>query len=212
MWLTGLRPADESRYARERIAICGTALGIARVAAHYLPTDMYPLGRFATTILGAFRGPRTSPLDPVTISLPVRRLDVEATRMNNGRYLTLMDLGRFALVVRAGYAPVLARRRWYPLVTGVMIRFRRGLRVGTTFDLTTRLVCWDERAFFLEQRFEQRGEEAAHAWVKSRFMGPGGPVSTADFVRAGGLDLASPASPEVVRLWQLADAATRVPS
>lgn len=168
---------------------------------------MYPLARFATTMLGAFRGPRVLVTDPVTITLPVRRIDVEAKRMNNGRYLTMMDLGRFALIVRAGYVPILARNRWYPLVTGVMIRFRRALCVGTRYDLTTRLVCWDERSFFLEQRFTQRGEVQAEAWVKTRFMGPGGSLRSEELVRAGGLDPTSPAVPEGIRAWQAAEAA-----
>ena len=167
---------------------------------------MYPLARFATTMLGALRGPRVTVLDPVTITLPVRRIDVEATRMNNGRYLTMMDLGRFALIARAGYVPILARKRWYPLVTGVMIRFRRGLRVGTRYDLTTRLVCWDERTFFLEQRFTQNGETCAEAWVKSRFMGPGGALPSAELVRAGGLEETSPPFPEGILSWQAAEA------
>lgn len=167
---------------------------------------MYPLARFATTMLGAFRGPRVLVTDPVTITLPVRRIDVEAKRMNNGRYLTMMDLGRFALVVRAGYVPILAKNRWYPLVTGVMIRFRRALCVGTRYDLTTRLVCWDDRSFFLEQRFTQGGETQAEAWVKSRFMGPRGALRSGELVRAGGLDEASPPFPDGILAWQSAEA------
>lgn len=170
---------------------------------------MYPLFRFVTTLGGALRAPKVAPLDTVTITLPVNRTDVEATRMNNGRYLTLMDLGRFALTARCGLVPVLVRRRWYPLVTGVMIHFRRSLRVGSTFDLSTRIVCWDEKTFFLEQRFAQRGELRAQALVKAVFMGAKGILDCAEVIATGGFDTTSPPMPEAVRAWRAAESAAR---
>jgi acyl-CoA thioesterase FadM len=157
----------------------------------------------------ALRAPKVSPLDTVTITLPVTRTDVEATRMNNGRYLTLMDLGRFALTARCGLVPVLVKRRWSPLVTGVMIHFRRSLRVSSTFDLSTRILCWDEKSFFLEQRFVQRNEARAHALVKAVFMGAKGVLVSSDVLAAGGFDTTSPPMPDAVRAWQAAERAAR---
>jgi acyl-CoA thioesterase FadM len=168
---------------------------------------MYPVIRLATTVVSALRADRIDVLDTATITLPVKRGDVEATRMNNGRYLTLMDLGRFALTLRGGYLPILAKRRWYPLVSSVMIRFWRSLGVGTTFELSTRIVCWDRRCFFLEQWFEQGGDLRARALVKALFMGPDGPLGTAEFLRAGGFRTDSPPFPESVTVWQAAEAA-----
>ena len=168
---------------------------------------MYPVLRLATTVVKALRADRIDVRDTVTITLRVTRGDVEATRMNNGRYLTLMDLGRFTLTLRGGYLPVLARRRWYPLVSGVMIRFGRSLSVGTTFDLSTRIACWDRRHFFLEQWFEQGGDLRARAFVKALFMGPGGPIGTHEFLSAGGFPPDSPPFPEGVQAWQAAESA-----
>jgi acyl-CoA thioesterase FadM len=168
---------------------------------------MYPIVRLATTVVGALRADRVDFLDTVTITLPVARSDVEATRMNNGRYLTLMDLGRFALTLRGGYLPVVAKRRWMPLVASVMIRYLRSLRVGTTFELSTRIACWDERYFFMEQWFERGGEVHTRALVKGLFMGPKGVVSSDDVVRAGGFARSSPEFPASVRAWQAAEMA-----
>jgi acyl-CoA thioesterase FadM len=155
----------------------------------------------------AIRAPRLDLLDTETIRLDVRRSDVEATRMNNGRYLTLMDLGRLSLIARTGYLGVLAKRRWFPLVISAMIRFKRSLRVGTTFELSTRVTCWDERSWFLEQWFEQRGERQAHAFVKCVFRGPSGVVSTSELLAAGRTSAVSPPFPEAVCGWMAADAA-----
>jgi acyl-CoA thioesterase FadM len=45
--------------------------------------------------------------------------------MNNGSYLTLMDIGQVDLLVRSGAQREVDRRRWYPVVVGESIRFRR---------------------------------------------------------------------------------------
>ena len=54
-------------------------------------------------------------------------LDVNV-HMNNGRYLALMDLGRFDLMVRARlYRPKEHRQRW-PVLGSTMVRYRRSLQ------------------------------------------------------------------------------------
>ena len=55
-------------------------------------------------------------------------LDTSA-HMNNGRYLTLMDLGRLDVMVRSGLWRPILRHKWTPIATAVMIRFRRELRL-----------------------------------------------------------------------------------
>jgi acyl-CoA thioesterase FadM len=155
----------------------------------------------------ALRADKVGVLETDTIRLSVKRTDVEASRMNNGRYLTLMDLGRIALTVRAGFLPILVKRRWFPLVTGVMIRFHRSLRIGGHFELSTRVVCWDARSFFLEQWFEERGERRAHAFVKALFRGPQGNIPTGDLLEAAGFSPVSPPFPEAIRAWEQADEA-----
>jgi acyl-CoA thioesterase FadM len=166
---------------------------------------MYPAIRFAKMAARAL-GSKCSLLETDVITLPVTRGDVEAKRMNNGRYLTLMDLGRFSLTLRAGYLTVLAKRRWFPLVTNVFIEFQRSLQVGTTFELSTRLVCWDARCFYLEQWFEQRGRRYAHAYVKALWRSPKGSVGTAEVLAARGYPVESPPFPARVQAWLDAEA------
>ena len=49
--------------------------------------------------------------------------------MNNGRYLTLMDLGRLDLLLHNGAVPFVLRNKWYPVLAGTQIRFRRPLNL-----------------------------------------------------------------------------------
>ena len=87
---------------------------------------------FFRTLLVLFRALRARRRDVLAESVLRFRvmpddLDVNV-HMNNGRYLALMDLGRFDVIVRAGlYRPRSHTRRW-PLIGSAMIRFRRSLR------------------------------------------------------------------------------------
>ncbi|WP_084101995.1 thioesterase family protein [Demequina sp. NBRC 110051] len=109
--------------------------------------------------------------------------------MNNGRYLTLMDLGRLDLMVRSGFWADLQRRAWFPVVAGQTITFRKELRLGTRFDLHTRVIGLDERWGYLEQRFMVGDTVHAHALVRTRFLRrSGGTVDHDDLEAAiGGL-------------------------
>ena len=91
--------------------------------------------------------------------------------MNNGRYLSFMDLGRLHLIAQIGllrdHRPqALARRCW---------RRRRStssaqLAPFQKFDLVTRVVTWDDKYAYMEQRFESDGVLCAHAFAKGLFL------------------------------------------
>jgi acyl-CoA thioesterase FadM len=94
--------------------------------------------------------------------------------MNNGVYLTLLDLGRIDLMIRNGLFKAASRNGIYPVVASEAIKFRRSLEPFSKFSIRTKTVYWDEKYFFIEQRFIQKGEVAASALVKGRFLRKGG--------------------------------------
>ncbi|GJD93202.1 thioesterase family protein [Methylobacterium iners] len=81
--------------------------------------------------------------------------------MNNGRYWTIMDLGRTDLMVRSGLWRAVLRQGWTPVVSAGQIRFRRELRPFQTFRLETRLRFWDERRFVMEHRMLMEDDTVA---------------------------------------------------
>jgi acyl-CoA thioesterase FadM len=91
--------------------------------------------------------------------------------MNNGRYLTLMDLGRLDVMVRSGLWREVLRHRWTPIASAITIRFQRELRPFRKFRLDTRLLCWDANLVVMEQTFvidggPRDGQVAARALFK----------------------------------------------
>jgi acyl-CoA thioesterase FadM len=146
------------------------------------------------------------PLDPLGTSILAFRvwpndLDVNV-HMNNGRFLSVMDLGRFDLTFRTGLGRAMLRNRWMPLVGGVTIRYRRSLDPFERYELHTRLLGWDAKWVFLEQRFLKRGGDlAAEGIVRALFRGRDGNVPVAEMLRQMGYTGPEPELPEAVRRW-----------
>jgi len=120
--------------------------------------------------------------------------------VNNGRYLTLMDLGRLHLVMVTGLLGVMRRRGWHAAASAVEIRFRRPLKFAQRYTLETEVVDWDEAWFLFEQRFESGGKVCARALVQAQFRKGRERVSTAEALTAiGAQDLRPPADGTRIR-------------
>ncbi|KAM9789343.1 protein THEM6-like [Neosynchiropus ocellatus] len=79
--------------------------------------------------------------------------DIDMCHMNNARYLRECDFARFSLYVRNGVFKALRALRGSMVVSATTIRYRRALCIGEGYELRSRIVTWDDKAFFLEQRF-----------------------------------------------------------
>jgi acyl-CoA thioesterase FadM len=162
--------------------------------------------RLVCVVLAAFRGTRLHPLDESVLSFRVFPNDLDTNlHMNNGRYLTLMDLGRLDLLLRLRVVREVRRRRWNPVVASLAIRYRRSLKPWQRYELRTRLMGWDDRWFFMEQSFTRGGELMAHAIVKALFVGPEGRVRPQELVDATGYEVDRPEIPDAIRRWEAAE-------
>ncbi|WP_367187194.1 thioesterase family protein [uncultured Bosea sp.] len=79
--------------------------------------------------------------------------------MNNGRYWTLMDLGRLDLMLRSGLWRAVLRHRWLPVVNAGTIRFRREMRLFRPFRVETQIVCWRENWLVMQHRMLMQGRD-----------------------------------------------------
>ena len=159
--------------------------------------------RLILTLLRARFGSRLTTSDASHVRFRVWPTDLDPNiHMNNGRYATLMDLGRIDLMGRAGKLSALTEAKVYPVVTAQHILYRRALQPFERFTLSTRLIGADERFFFMEQRFLRGGpdgELAARGLVQALFVRRGGGrLPTSEVAELFGLD-AVPAVPNAVR-------------
>lgn len=110
--------------------------------------------------------------------------------MNNGRYLTVMDLGRLDIVLRSGLSRVMRERGWHAVASAVDIRYLRPLKLWQRYVLVTEIVDWDEAWFLFEQRFEAHGKLGARSFVKAQFRRKRERVPTAVTLAAVGMGAA----------------------
>ena len=121
--------------------------------------------------------------------------------LNNARYLNLMDYGRTHLLARTGLLDHILRARYTPMVGAVWMTYRRSLPVFRAFWLSSRLVCWDERWFYMEQTFTGNDGLAAVGWVKAVLRDARGNVEPQRVIAGVWPEAVSPPMPEAFAAW-----------
>lgn len=87
--------------------------------------------------------------------------------MNNGRYLRECEFGRIDFWISNGMFEVMDKNNTAVTVTATCARYRRSLHLYQKIVLQTRVLAWDEDAFYLEQRFVGK-DGFVHALVLSK--------------------------------------------
>lgn len=149
---------------------------------------------------------RRAPLglwDTARLSFRVTPTDLDVLRhMNNGKYLTIMDLGRVDLLRRCGLWARFTERGWYPVLAGLSITYRRSLTLGQRFDLETRLLGYHDRWVYVEQVFRVGETVHAQAVVRARFLSRGGgTVAPEELLAVAGDPPADRVVPDWVIRW-----------
>ncbi len=124
--------------------------------------------------------------------------------MNNARYFAWMDLGRLDLMQRSGLLKKLRKRKWFPVVADEMISFGKSLDLFQKVTLTTKIHGWDDKYFYLEQKFRINHKTYAGALVKSRILSKDKALFTKEIFEAMELNLESPSMEEWLKLWKQA--------
>ncbi|RYH04054.1 acyl-CoA thioesterase [Salipiger sp. IMCC34102] len=126
--------------------------------------------------------------------------------MNNGRILTILDLGRTILARRTGLLRVMRQERWGLAMAGASVRWRRRIRSFERFRVVSRCVGWDARFFYLDQSIWVGEVCAAQGLYRAAVTDRGGMVDPARVFAAIGSDGTSPPLPAWVRHWTEAEA------
>ncbi|WP_206427538.1 thioesterase family protein [Leucobacter chromiireducens] len=162
------------------------------------------------------RGPALGFTDVSRSRFRVWPTDLDLLRhMNNGKYLSIMDVGRFDLMQRNGVWELFQREDWYPVVVGQTISYRKSLNPWQRFWIESRILGFDEQAVYMEQRFvrpdaERRPDVHARAYVRARILRrAGGVVPIQEILEKSGANPEELRVPAEVLEW---GQATRLPS
>lgn len=166
-------------------------------------------------------GPKLGFTDVSRSNFRVWPTDLDVLRhMNNGKYLSLLDIGRYDLMIRNGVFDIFKQQNWYPVVVNQTISYRKSLNPWMKFTIESRILGVDDQAVYMEQRFVRpapRGtgiagepEIYARAVVRARILRrSGGVVKMDEVVEKSGVDPSTLHVPAEYLEW---GTSTRLPS
>lgn len=168
---------------------------------------MYPFIRMAKDLIIARKA---QPLPALGTHVSHHRCwpqDIDGfLEMNNGRILTILDLGRTVLAHRVGLIAALRENSWGLTMAGVSVRYRKRIRPFVKFRIVSRAVGWDEKFFYLDQSIWIGEDCAAQALYRSAVTDRNGIVRPERVFAHMGFTDPSPALPAWVQNWIDADA------
>ena len=167
---------------------------------------MYPFIRLGHQLIRNRRLPPLAIGETHVTSVRVWPIDLDIFReLNNGRILTLMDLGRFGLFLRLGIPGRLKANGWYGTVAGTAVRYRRRITAFQKLELRTRVAGWDDRFTYFDQALWRDGECCAHAVIRTAIVGKNGIVPAAEAAVGLGFPAESPELPDWISAWAEAE-------
>ena len=163
---------------------------------------MYPLVRFVKELVKFRKAP---PLPSTGVHVSHHMCwpwDLDPwMELNNGRTLTLYDLGRVPLVMRTGLIGTLRSQGWGITVAGSTVRYRRRIRLFHRFTMISRTLGWDGRFFYIEQSIWMGGQCCNHMLLRAAITSDQGIVAPERVMAAVGQHVESPALPDWVLAW-----------
>jgi acyl-CoA thioesterase FadM len=127
--------------------------------------------------------------------------------LNNGRTLTLYDLGRLPLAARTGILDLLKSNGWGLTVAGSSVRYRRRVTLFSRLATHSRCLGWDARFLYTEQSMWKGDDCASQVLIRSAIVSKAGIVPPAELAKAAGIPTVSPELPDWVGAWIAAEAA-----
>ena len=152
---------------------------------------MYPYLRYTKSIVAAVvTNKKTQYLDfadtsEVDIRCSLTDID-PMMEMNNGRVLTLYDIGRTDFIIRTGLGRRLLKNRWSMVVAGSTIQYRKRIRLLDKVTIRTQIVAMDERWIYLEHSMWVKGKPCSSTLLRTGVTAKGRVIETKRVLEAMG--------------------------
>jgi YbgC/YbaW family acyl-CoA thioester hydrolase len=142
-------------------------------------------------------------MNAITRNFRVGLTDIDFNmHINNSRYMVFMERARWDHPVQTGTWDVMLKEKLNFIVAGIEMGYIREIRLGKKFHVESRYLGWDEKYFYLEQRFIADGKIHAYGLVKAVFLQAGKKALPEEAATILGITPASDALPEHMALWK----------
>ncbi|MCF6440174.1 thioesterase family protein [Pseudoalteromonas luteoviolacea] len=142
-------------------------------------------------------------LDPTSIDFRALPTDCDINlHLTNSRYLAMMDIARTWMTERLGLLNKILKRKWFPIVNATAITYIRDIKPMQKFSVTTRVVGWDHKYFYIEQKFHSERGLHAIAYVRGVFKSRKGIVAVEDLLELAEFKGTQPELPNEIVHWK----------
>lgn len=121
--------------------------------------------------------------------------------MTNARYSSLMDLAQLNYLARTGVLKLMRKNKWFPLISGSQILFRKDLKLFEAFEIHTQIRSWDHKWWYFVHSFIKNGKLVAVARSRGTLKGKAGIINPADLFQMLNQGENPPFLSETVTLW-----------
>ncbi|EAQ64175.1 hypothetical protein MED121_01045 [Marinomonas sp. MED121] len=163
---------------------------------------MYPVLRLFKTLFQAKHRSKLSFLEKSTIKFRCHPWDIDMFgEMNNGRALTLFDLGRMDLAIRVNLMPTVRKEKWGLAVAGSSVRYRKRIKLFDKIVMRSQLVAYDDKWFYFEQSMWVGETACSSVLIRGGITSKDGLQSPKNVLKTTGLQHEAPTTPLWVQDW-----------
>ncbi len=174
---------------------------------------MYPFLKLSTTLIKAIFRSKLNPEDSSALELRAGFTDIDMfMELNNARYFTYMELGRWDFSYRIGLIGLMKKHKWGVAIGGASVRYRRRIPFLSKFTLTTQLICHDGRWFYFLQEMHIKNKICFSALIKACVTSKNGLMPAPEVIKELGRESWNPDIPEWISAWVNAEGQRPWPS
>ena len=122
--------------------------------------------------------------------------------VTNSRYPAFMDLARTYLLAEMGFLNRFIKLRWLPIVNAAEFTYIRDIKPLTKFEIESKMVGWDDKYFYIEQRFISKNILHCIVHVRGVFVCKGKQVPIDTMVKEVNFEGPRPELPPEVVKWK----------
>ncbi|MDB2386156.1 thioesterase family protein [Shewanella sp.] len=122
--------------------------------------------------------------------------------LTNSRYPAFMDLSRTYMLAEMGLLKRFLTLGWMPIVNAAEFTYIRDIKPFAQFTVESKVVGWDEKYFYVEQRFVSARGLHCIAHVRGVFISKRKQVPISTMLAEVGFNDTQPEMPVEVQKWK----------
>ena len=128
-------------------------------------------------------------------------IDTDLTLLFTQTYGLYMGLARWNLLFNSEFRTAALKRGWVPVTTKETMMYKKSIKAFDLVTLTTRIVHWNDRRFYIKHIFTVKNEIRAITYVEGLVRGPKGHLKPDEAFKFMGVTRESAPLPEQMQGW-----------